>query len=397
MTLYRAIETLTGFLVLSGMVVWFGQQQLRQSETPGRLVFKWVASCLLIVGVFYLVVLGAGGGNPFALLGAIALAAFLGLMWTSAIAEKISSPFGTLYSGSGEVDAQPFYSVAEGRRKRGEIPEAIAAVRGQLERFPNDHAGVLLLATIQAEDQKDLAAAEETILTYIHTVKPEAPRASAALSLLADFHLKHASDPEAARECLQKIINFHPETEQAAAAAQRLARLPTAENMTAAANPALLQVKHIPMKVGLQKPAPPPPVNVQTIAGEDEIALCQNALELHPLDFETRERLAQLLAEHHQALEAAHREVEFMIQQAAATPKQIKRWLNLHVDLDAKFGVYSPGIEEPLRRLIRRYPGSAAAEAAQGRLAAVQGEFRRKEARADMRIGEFEKDLGLRD
>jgi hypothetical protein len=47
--------------------------------------------------------------------------------------------------------------------------------------------------------------------------------------------------------------------------------------------------------------------------------------------------------------------------------------------------------------LIRRYPGSAAAEAAQGRLAAVQGEFRRKEARADMRIGEFEKDLGLRD
>ncbi len=397
MTLSRFIELAVGVLVFGGLAVWIGMNMLRQSDAPKRLVFKWGVSVCMMAAIVWLIFV-IRDGNPFAILGILVLGMTLGLIWAPAIAETMANPLTDLYVGGGEGESKPFYSMAEGRRRRGEIPEAIAAVRTQLERYPNDHAGIVLLATIQADDLKDLAAAEETILTYVHNAKPEGPRATAALSLLADFHLKHAQDPASAHSCLQKIIDLFPDTEHSSMASQRISRLPTAENLASNAAPALIELKHVPIKVGLQRPAAPTALTDE-VREEDEIQQCQSALEAHPLDFDMRERLVQLLAARRRDLEGAHREIEFMIRQPTANPRQIKRWLNMHVDLETKYGVYSPQIEEPLRRLIRRYPGSAAAEAAQARLAGVRGEFRNKSQTdgPDLKMGDYEKDLGLKD
>ena len=392
---FQFVITLAGF---TGLFGWLAFRALRNTDEPVTLALKWGVTLAFLGGMVWLLHnVATGRLNPIVgLLGMIVSALPLGVIWAPSIGGLIVSPLVGLYTGNEEVVAAANYSLAHGRRKRGEIPEALAQVHAQLERFPNDHAGVLLLAAIQAEDLKDLAAAEETILTYVHTVRPEAPKTAAALHALADFHLKYARNPEAARECLEKIIQLHPDTGHSTMAAQRIAHLASPEHLEALRAPQLIGVKHIPIKVGLHTPAPVTGEQ-EAIAAEEEIVRCQATLEAHPLDFDTREHLASLLVEHHQALDEAHREIEFMLRQPTATPRQIKRWLNLQVDLDAKYGTYSPQSEEALKRLVSLFPGSAAAEAAQSRLTNLKSEFRRKAPGQTYRIGAYEKDLGLRE
>jgi tetratricopeptide (TPR) repeat protein len=401
MSIGQLIQVVLTFGVFFGLVGLIAFYFLRKSKEPAALLVRWAVSAALIGGIIFFLyrirVSEIGIAAVAELFAILVLALPLGILWAPSLGELVASPFEALYTGGGaEVIPAATYSLAHGRRKRGEIPEAVAHVRRQLERFPNDHAGILLLAEIQAEDLKDLPAAEETLLTYVHVARPEGPRAAAALHLLADLHIKHARNPEAARDCLQKIIDLFPDTPHSTMAAQRLAHLGSAEDLEAAASPRLIGVKHIPMKVGLQNAAAPDREQ-EAAAEEDEIGRCRAALDRHPLDFDTRERLVTLLAEHHRALEECHREIEFMVRQPTAAPRQIKRWLNLHADLDVKYGVYSPLTEEPLRRLIRLYPGSAAAEAAQSRMTNLKGEFRSKETSQTFQLGSYNKDLGLRE
>src|SRR5205807_3540485 len=111
------------------------------------------------------------------------------------------------------------------RRKRGEFTDAIALLHEQLAKFPHDYEGVVLLATIEAEDLKDLVAAEITLNRFCEWDGAPARQVAAALTLLADWHLKLANDVSLARQTLQQIIDRFPETELSTAAAQRLAHL----------------------------------------------------------------------------------------------------------------------------------------------------------------------------
>jgi tetratricopeptide (TPR) repeat protein len=384
--------------LVAAFLGWYGYVCLGRNENPRRLVARWVLSALLLAGFWRmaLVIRSGSMAAPYALMGAILFAALLGLTWASSIGEILASPLTNLYTGGAEVESRPLYSMAEARRKRGEIQEAVAEIRSQLQRFPNDHTGILMLASIQAEELRDLPAAEETVLTYVGVANLEPGQAAGALTFLADMHLKHANNPAAARECLERIIRLLPDTEHSTNAANRVAHLAAPGEMQSRLNPALIGVKHVPLKVGLSKQGAAQTDEEQIAAVELEIEQRRATLELHPLDFDTREQLATLLAEHHRAVEEARREIEFMIRQPTATPRQIKKWLNLEVDLEAKFGAYSTQAEEPLRRLIRMYPGSAAAEVAQTRLGSLKKEFRQVDHDLAVQLGDYEKDLGLR-
>ena len=113
--------------------------------------------------------------------------------------------------------------------------EAIVEIRKQLAKFPNDYEGVTLLANIQAEDMKDLPSAE---ITFNHFCDlPDAPpkQVAAALTQLADWHLKLSQDADSARAALEKIIAKFPDTELSLAAAQRIAHLGGTEKQLLAA------------------------------------------------------------------------------------------------------------------------------------------------------------------
>ena len=65
--------------------------------------------------------------------------------------------------GDEEPEPRPFYSIARAQRKKGRLREALAEVRKQLDKFPDDYEGTILLAELLAEDLNDLPGAELTI------------------------------------------------------------------------------------------------------------------------------------------------------------------------------------------------------------------------------------------
>src|SRR5205085_4505738 len=149
---------------------------------------------------------------------ALPMAGFCGIVlavtWRRALAAIVANPFGNLFDGGNiPPEPRPFYSVSQARQKQGKYLEAIAEVRKQLERFPTDFEGYMLLAQIQAEDLKDLPAAELTIQELCAQPGHAPANIVFALYSLADWHLKFGRDAEAARRALEQAIAMLPETE----------------------------------------------------------------------------------------------------------------------------------------------------------------------------------------
>ncbi len=103
----------------------------------------------------------------------------------------------------------------------------MAEIRKQLERFPADVEGQLLLAQIQAEDLNDLPAAELTIQHFCEQPGHAPQNIAFALYSMADWYLALRRDREAAQRHLEKIIELLPGSEVALGAAQRIAHLGT--------------------------------------------------------------------------------------------------------------------------------------------------------------------------
>ncbi len=132
---------------------------LRKSDDPGKMFFKLAFTVPFVVFCIWLgVKLGPFG--PFLI---VFMAVILSVMWTPHLGELLASPLTSLYDGGNQkIEPKPYYSIAISRRKLNKPFEAIAAIREQLAKFPYDFEGITLLANIQAEDTKDLPAAEIT-------------------------------------------------------------------------------------------------------------------------------------------------------------------------------------------------------------------------------------------
>jgi hypothetical protein len=136
-------------------------------------------------------------------------------MWTPNLASWLARPLTGIFDG-GDIppEPEPQYSVAQARRKRGHYQEALREARAQLERFPHDFTGQMLVAEIQAADLLDLQGAEATVHRLCHQ-KGHAPKNIAyAWSTLADWHLKYAQDVDSARVSLEQIQVMLPDTEE---------------------------------------------------------------------------------------------------------------------------------------------------------------------------------------
>src|SRR6516165_7972009 len=164
--------------------------------------------------------------NIFGPILVVAMGVVLSIVWTPHISELISRPLTGLYDGGIEPpEPRPYYSIAQARRRRREFLEAVVAVREQLAKFPNDFEGVMLLASIQAEDLQDLSSAEITLNHFCDQPNPPPRQFAAAMNHLADWHIKLAQDFDAARAALEKINARFPDTELSLQAAQRIAHL----------------------------------------------------------------------------------------------------------------------------------------------------------------------------
>lgn len=371
---------------------------LRRSEDPARLLFKWLLTAAVIVLVIWRVfpMADAGGMVTFTALSECMLAGLLmAVTWRHDIGALIARPFTSLYDG-GDVqpEPRPFYSIARARQKQAKYLEAVEEIRKQLERFPTDMEGLMLLAEIQAQDLKDLPAAEETIQTFCSQPGHAPKNLAFALHSLADWHLKYGKDIEAARRALQQMMDLLPDTEFALAASQRIAHLTDADALLGVHGDRKFVVKEGVRNLGLLKDTKQ--FQPTEIEPGKQAAEYVKHLEEHPMDTEVRQRLAVIYADHYHRLDLATDQLEQMIQLPNQPQKQVARWLNQLADLQVREGSDYETVKGTLERIVALDPKLAAAETARKRLALLKLELKSKAPNTPVKMGTYEQNLGLK-
>ena len=396
----RPILIAVGLAMILGAFIGFGwmlKRSLRSSDDPARLLFKWILTGLL-AGFLIFTALGVGPDSVGAVaIPFVALAAGIALtfIWAPSLGAMLAKPLTSMFDGGNEEpDAKPLYSIAESRRMQGKYTEAIREIQNQLARFPTDVIGQLMIAEIQAVNLNDLAAADLAIQRLCHQPGHAPKNIAYALTQLADWHLKYAQDTEAARQALEKIVERFPATDLGQAAAQRLAHLGTTAQQVAALDRTVIPlpegVPYAAWKEHLEKVAPP-------AADPDEAAgQLINHLEQHPLDAETRERLAIIYATQSQRLDLATIELEQMIRHPNQPPRQLVHWLNLLADFQITPGNDAGAAAQTLQRIIDLFPTQAAADLARQRMSRLKLELRKNEKSQVVKLGSYDPYPGKR-
>jgi tetratricopeptide (TPR) repeat protein len=380
------------WLIVVSVVGILGYRSLVNSDSRGVLVTKWVVSAVLILMIILIESMDFAFKFIFMLIPAV----ILGLMWTSNVCNILFRPLTGAFDGEGdEKELEPFYFIAEAKRRKGLYQEAVAEVRRQLELFPGDVAGMMKLAAIQAEDLHDLPAATETLHELLQQPGLPPNNAVAALQTLADWQLQLGRDTAGARDSLERIIEMFPDSPYSHNAEQRLAHLEGVTRTREFREHAVFKVPSGPRDLGLRK-------TVLQVESPQEAADALAAeyvrqLEKYPNDTETRQKLAMLYAELFDRLDLAVSQLEQLAAMPNATSRDIAQWLNLLATLHIRHGNDMAAAENALRRIMERFPKSADASKAVARLAALQGELRAAAATtAAKALGVYEKDMGLK-
>src|ERR1041384_3288063 len=197
-------------------------QILKRSDDPVRIIVKTIISLVVSIPAFFFSV-SAGAMGPIIIM---VPAICLGIMWAPHIGAALASPFSGMFDGGNQpVEAKPFYSIAEAKRKRGDFAGALAEIERQLEKFPGDYSGEMMQASIQVEHLHNFSAGAHTIERVLAEPEQSPQHIADALSQLADWHLKFSNDPDQARQALERIVARLPHTAYAQTAAQRIGHL----------------------------------------------------------------------------------------------------------------------------------------------------------------------------
>ena len=283
--------------------------------------------------------------------------------------------------------------MAEARRKQGRHREAIYEIQKQLEKFPIDVTGQMMLAEVQAENLHDLDAAEVTVARFV--AQDHAPRHLAfALNSLADWRLKLAKDPAGAREALERILKMLPDTAEAQYAAQRIAHLITPEELLRRELAAPVAMPEGQRDLGLRSDVRVVPKDTED--PEETLGRLAAHLAEHPLDRDAREKLALLHADQFQQFDSAREQFEQLAQLPHQTPRDVAKWIHRVADLQVLQGASEETIRATLQRIIDQFPGLAPAELAQQRMGKIRLELKGKEKSQVVQLGSYEKDLGLK-
>lgn len=381
------------FVIAIGWIFWSG---FKKAEDPGMLLGKWIMTAVILFAlVKYITPLALESpvvGIPVAALAGIALSTLWARSWVSALARPLTNAFD---GGGQEVEPTAIYSRAKFLQNKGEFREAITEIRNQLEQFPNDFSGQMLQAEIYAENLNDLQGADVTIQRIINQRGHSPAQICGALNAMADWHLRFGQDTDAARESLEKINQLLPNTAFAKAAAQRIAHLASTGQLVANRERATIALKPFARNLGVEKKSEP------SVAPPSEDPVEQAAhyvkhLQLHPFDTDAREQLAVIYAEHYKRMDLAADQLEQLIIQPDQPVKQVVRWLNLLADLHVKIAQDPAAAEAAVRRISALFPNTIYDSQAVTRLQYVRLEARRNEKSQAVKLGSYERDLGLK-
>lgn len=383
---------LIGIVVAVALVGWGFYGMLKRSDDPWKMLFKW----LFTVPFVFFSIKFAHDLGPFGPFLIVAMAVVLSIMWTPHIAEWAFSPLTDLFDGgSVPPEKKPFYSIAKTKRKRGLYAEAVEEVRKQLAKFPNDFEGIMLLASVQAEDLKDLPAAENTLNQYCASTDAPDNFVAVAWTTMADWYLKIGLDVDGARGSLEKIITLFPETEMALHAEQRLAHLTETESMLLGASARKTVILPVgPKNLGLMNSMAH--IKPKEIEPGRLAAAHVKHLESHPNDSEVREKLATIYARDFKRLDLATMELVQIINEPRHSPKQVAGWLNLLANFQIELGADVDTVRSTLETILARFPELPIADITRRRLERLNSEFKGLEKNEGIKLGTYEQNIGLK-
>ena len=386
------IERILALIIAAALVGTGFVMMLKKSADPVAIIFKCAITVPLVIFCIWLA-LKMGPMGPFMVL---FMAVVLSFMWTPHLAEFVSSPLTSLFDGGNTpIEKKPYYSIAHARRKKGTYQEAIAEIQKQLNRFPNDFEGTMLLAAIRAENLNDLSGAENVLENGCTRAKWPDVQVAAAWTQIADWHLKLGMDVESARASLQKIINRFPVTELSLKAEQRMAHLVETEK--------ILLAQHDRPKIVLQE-------GIKNLGLRDTMEVAKTPeiepgklaevyvkhLSEHPHDSEVREKLATIYARDFKRLDLATMELATLINETRHSAKQIAGWLNALANYQVELGADIDTVRDTLQKIVERFPELPLAQVTQRRLARLENEFKGKKETPGVKLGVYEQNIGLK-
>ena len=393
--------------VLLAVIIYIIRRQIKNPDNePLKVIVKWVVTLAVVAFMIHATVRANDRGALLIVFIFLLLpgSILLGLWWTPAISDWIASPITNALTGdSRESYNKPEYGIANARRKRGQYVEAIEAVDEQLVKHPGNFDGLMLKATIQAENLGDLPAATATIQETLSDPEQLNYRLPVALNKMAEWQLTIAGDPDAARRTLQQIQTALPNSRAAQLAAQRLASLDSSEESESDVvdfNESYQKlVEESAEKDDFTSPLELPKaieLNRQQV-GEEALQTCLRRVEMHPDSISNREELAALYLDHTKQPAMALRQYEHLLALPGTTIHQKTAWLNKLADIQVKSGESYETIRATLERVVALDPRAAPAARAQQRISYLHIELRsvnRKTKR--LQLGSYDEDLGLK-
>jgi tetratricopeptide (TPR) repeat protein len=398
------VEIIRGILLLIVGVagaVFIGWRWMQRSEdSPRVLIRKWLASAAVIgFHLIFIAPMFVKMSNATAFVGIPMTAAcglVLALIWGSSIGRMVARPLTSMFDGGDEEpEPVPVYSISKSLINRGRYTEAVAAIREQLARFPDSFEGILLLASVQAVHQHDLASAEQTLRLFCDRQNAPSNLVFSALSRLADWHVELHSDLESARAALHEVTERLPGTEFARQAAQRIAHLQSTKTVLASRDVESVRLKEGVQNLGLLDKTPAGAMPVEQDPASRLAELIRH-LDEHPLDELARVEVANIYVHHLGRLDLARDQIEQLIAAHPGSRKQVIQWLNLLATLEVEAGEDIENVRATLQRIIQMFPDKGGADLARERIELLPLEYKAKQKSQAVKLGSYEQNIGLK-
>jgi tetratricopeptide (TPR) repeat protein len=273
----------------------------------------------------------------------------------------------------------PIYSRAIAAIHFDKYEEAEQAVLQELESCQDDFEGWLMLAELYANHFDDLPAARKLIHDTCENPGTTPSQFAVACHRLADWQLKLAQDPDAARATLEAICRRHPRSHLDRMARLRINQLPPTREALLAQQ-SVKKIRLVSLHGGASQSGAAQPASLSRQEAFERSQQCVALLTSNPDDKAAREELARLWAEDLGQVEMGIEQLELLLGMGGATRAKAAEWLGLMAAWHLKFPPNPAAARAVMERLVRQYPQSPQALAAQRRLNVMDIEARMRQA-----------------
>ncbi len=183
----------------------------------------FITLALLVVALLWNFVKDAGDGMKLVLVIVLGLAG--GLLAVKFVLPWLGDLMGEAVFSSGEKVEQDHMTKAAARIAQGDYKGAIEHYEKMLEDKPDDPFPVAEISKVQAERLRDPQAALKVLEDHLQSKDWPVDDAAFIMFRIADVHLTHRHDYEAARDMLEQIIGNFPNTRHSANAHHRMSEI----------------------------------------------------------------------------------------------------------------------------------------------------------------------------